>query len=108
MMVNYGTNSNQLERAFLPMAKGKFPTKVCPGCGESIDARSKKHEDCGWVMDDSVSPTGAGKGYQKKPPVNGRGTAIGTISVSDIEAVKKLVDSMGAEKVQELARILAR
>ena len=33
--------------------------------------------------------------------------AVGTITVSDIEAVKKLVDSMGAEKVQQLAHVFA-
>jgi hypothetical protein len=30
------------------------------------------------------------------------------ISLEDIQAVKKVVDQLGAEKVQQLARVLAR
>ena len=37
-----------------------------------------------------------------------RTTAAGSISISDISEVKKLVDSMGAEKVRQLAHVLAK
>ena len=37
-----------------------------------------------------------------------RTTAGGSISISDITEVKKLVDSMGAEKVRQLAHVLSK
>jgi hypothetical protein len=33
---------------------------------------------------------------------------VGGITVEEIEAVKRLVDQLGAEKVEQLARVLAR
>jgi hypothetical protein len=41
------------------MAVHKFPSKPCPKCGKSIHARSKSHEECGWV-DTSTSKTKLG------------------------------------------------
>ena len=42
-------------------------------------------------------------------PANGRRTTVaGSIFIDDITEVKKLVDSMGAEKVRQLAQVLAK
>ena len=42
-------------------------------------------------------------------PANGRRTATtGSITLDDITEVKQLVDSMGAEKVRQLAQVLAK
>ena len=86
--------------------KPAFPSKTCPNCGELIHARSHKHEACGWIM----AANGAAKkaGRPAKKSANGRRSeAVGGITVNDIEAVKKLVDSMGADKVRQLAQVLA-
>jgi len=39
---------------------------------------------------------------------NGRKAGAGGITVEEIAAVKKLVDQLGAEKVEQLARVLAK
>jgi hypothetical protein len=53
--------------------------------------------------------SGAGK---KGPPAKRKGgqpkVRAGGITIHDIEAVKALVDRMGAEKVQQLAQVLAK
>jgi hypothetical protein len=59
---------------------------------------------------------GKGKGKRgRKPgqksaaPSSGAGrNGTGGISLQDIEAVKKLVDQIGAEKVRQLAQVLAK
>jgi hypothetical protein len=92
--------------------KPNFPAKACPQCDTLIPARSKSHLACGWVMvaNNKVPAVIAQRsGYAKKPAATPRGhlAGAGTISVDDIAAVKALVDRMGAEKVQQLARVLA-
>lgn len=89
------------------MAKKKraFPTKPCPKCGKPIHARLQKHEKCGWVMASNSTPAPVKKklGRPKKPA----GTAS-SIRLEDIQAVKALADRIGAEKVQQLAKVLAK
>jgi hypothetical protein len=48
--------------------KPAFPSKPCPKCGKPIHARSKKHEDCGWISDvtAALSQNGAAKGEINK------------------------------------------
>lgn len=44
----------------------------------------------------------------EKKVTTGSGGATSGITVEDIEAVKKLVDRMGGEKVRQLAHVLAK
>ena len=86
--------------------KRAFPTKTCPKCSEPIHARSHKHEACGWVM--AANGVAGKTSHPANKSTNGRRSGtVGGITVDDIEAVKKLVDSMGAEKVRQLAQVLA-
>ncbi|OAI50768.1 hypothetical protein AYO44_17520 [Planctomycetaceae bacterium SCGC AG-212-F19] len=89
--------------------KPAYPTKTCPKCSKLIHARSHSHEACGWTMDGkaekSVTTAKPGKKLGR-PKGSGAGRKAGGISVHDIEAVKTLVDRMGAEKVQQLAMVL--
>jgi hypothetical protein len=81
---------------WLPVPKKRsFPTKPCPRRNQPIHAAKQSHEACGWTMN--------GKATAVK---RGRPKASGEVTVEDIQAVKKLVDAMGSQKVQELARVL--
>ena len=42
------------------------------------------------------------------PTTNGQKAGAGGITVEEIAAVKKVVDRLGAEKVEQLARVLAK
>lgn len=78
--------------------KRSFPTKPCPKCGKPIHAAKQSHEACGWTMDGKATAVVKKHG---RPKGGGAG-----VTMQDIEAVKALVDRMGAVKVQELARVL--
>jgi hypothetical protein len=85
--------------------KPAFPTKTCPSCGKLIHARSLKHLECGWVGA-AKSASKAKNGRRKKAVhVGSNGSAI---SIQDIQAVKAVVAQLGAEKVQQLAKVLAQ
>ena len=94
--------------------KPAFPSKTCPKCGKLIHARSHSHPECGWVMASNSAPAAAAKPASKAKKKMGRpkkavvATGGGSISIEDITAVKKLVDTMGAEKVKQLAQVLAK
>jgi hypothetical protein len=96
------------------MAKKKhaFPTKPCPKCGTAIHARLQKHEKCGWVMEtNGQAPPAATKVVKRKlgrPKKAHTGSSAGGISLEDIQAVKNLADKLGAEKVRDLAQVLAK
>jgi len=102
------TSSHQ-EKPVAQQAKPNFPAKACPQCGTLIHARSQKHETCGWVMAAAVPAPSA-----SKPKKLGRPKKVHTvanedgITVEDIQAVKKLVDALGAEKVRDLAAVLGK
>ena len=78
--------------------------KPCPKCGKTIHARSQSHEACGWVMDGKAS-SGSKPGKKPGRP-KGRPALGSAVTVADIEAVKVLVDRLGAEKLEQLARVL--
>ena len=84
--------------------KPNFPSKPCPKCSKPIHARSQSHEACGWVMDGKAA-SGAKPGKKLGRP-KGRPALGSTVTVADIEAVKALVDRLGAEKLEQLARVL--
>jgi len=90
-----------------------FPTKPCPKCGAAIHARLQKHEKCGWVMaSNDQAPPAAHKVVKRRkfgrPKKAHAGSSAGGISLEDIQAVKALADKLGAEKVQQLAEVLAK
>jgi len=93
--------------------KPKFPNRPCPKCGKPIHIKSRKHPECGWGVEETTSaapapaPAAAKRGRPaKKQPAGG--AASGGITLEDISAVKALVQRMGAEKVQQLAAVLAK
>ncbi len=77
--------------------KPAYPTKSCPGCSKLIHAAKQSHT-CGWSMNGKTA-TALKRGRAK--------AGGGEVTMQDIQAVKALVDRMGAQKVQELARVLA-
>jgi len=88
--------------------KPAYPTKTCPQCGKLIHAAKQSHEACGWVMADNGKAVTAMAVVKKggRPKQAATKSAAGGVTMQDIEAVKALVDRMGAVKVQELARVL--
>lgn len=90
--------------------KPRYPTKACPHCGELIHARSKKHLACGWVMDEirPLTPHHEDLPKSHKPVVNGQRFGEGGLTLEEIQEVKKVVDKIGAQKVQQLARVLGK
>jgi hypothetical protein len=84
--------------------KPAYPSKTCPKCGKYIHARLRQHEACGWMQ-------GAEKRTikRRKPgrPKLIRAVANGGITLADIQAVKAVVDKLGAAKVRQLAEVLA-
>jgi hypothetical protein len=96
--------------------KPKFPSKPCPKCGEPIHTRFKKHEACGWVMDGAAASSATNSPEKKKlgrpkkaassaPPA---ASTAGGISLADIVVLKALVEKLGAEKLRQLAEVLAK
>jgi hypothetical protein len=87
--------------------KPKYPTKTCPKCGKLIHAWVHSHE-CGWVMDASnaAAPLTIKRGRKGKK--RAARVVAGSISIEDIQAVKQLADRLGAEKVAQLAAVLAK
>jgi hypothetical protein len=82
-----------------------FPNRPCPGCGAPIHIKSRQHE-CGWAADaQATKPTAKRGGGPKKPAAK---ASVGSITLDEISAVKAVVDTLGAEKVQQLARVLAK
>jgi len=85
-----------------------FPNRPCPKCGQPIHIKTKKHEDCGWVADGQVAVAPVSSKRVSKVKKQTGQAAGGAITMQDIEAVKALVDRMGADKVRELAAVLAK
>jgi hypothetical protein len=89
--------------------KPKFPNRPCPQCGKPIHIKSKKHPECGWGMAQqaSTAPVAAKRGRPaKKKPV--AWATAGGVTLDDIAVVKALVRRMGADRVQQLAAVLAK
>jgi len=69
-----------------------YKTAIVKKLGSSGKPKAKRGPKPGW----------------KKASANGATRTSGSISIEDIEAVKKLVEQMGAEKVEQLALVLAK
>lgn len=101
--------SSTKEKPVAKNAKPNFPSKTCPQCGKLIHARSHSHADCGWVMAETTPAPSASKAKKLGRPKKVHTVANGGgITVEDIQAVKKLVDALGAEKVRDLAAVLGK
>jgi len=99
--------SSHQEEPVAQQAKPNFPAKACPQCGTLIHARSQKHETCGWVMAEAAPAPSVNKAKKLGRPKKVHTVANGGgITVADIQAVKKLVDALGADKVLQLATVL--
>lgn len=91
------------------MDKPSFPSKPCPKCGKYIHARMKKHEECGWVMEETAARRPKGKKTPKVRQLIRKPAPVGgTVTLADIQAVKALTDRLGAEKVWQLAAVLGK
>jgi hypothetical protein len=84
--------------------KHAYPTKTCPKCSEPIHARLTKHEACGWVQGGPERRTKRSK--PGHPKIARTASNNNVISVADIQAVKAVVDKLGAVKVRQLAEVL--
>lgn len=86
-----------------------FPSKLCPKCGAFIHARTQKHEECGWVGNAKTVVKRRKKTKKKSRPKEAVAPARAiAITIPDIQAVKKVVNRIGAAKVRELAEVLAQ
>lgn len=88
--------------------KRAFPSKPCPKCGATIHARLQKHEKCGWEIAAKSKPAPVTKKKVGRPRMVQVSSNAGGISLQDIQAVKALADRLGAEKVWQLATVLAK
>lgn len=97
------------EKPVAKIAKPNFPSKACPKCGTLIHARSHSHQDCGWVMAEAAPAPSVNKAKKVGRPKKVHTVANEDgITVADIQAVKQLVDTLGAEKVRQLAAVLGK
>ena len=92
--------------------KPNFPSKPCPKCGLPIHARLTKHLACGWIATQASTPVAtkpAAKRKRGRPKkaVTLASASAGSISLADIKAVKELAAKIGADKVKQLAEVLA-
>jgi hypothetical protein len=78
--------------------KSTFPNRPCPKCGKPIHIKSKKHEECGWVMEGSATrkPTAT-------PPTReaNKSAAVRAILKTNPKApVKEIVSTLAAQGVK--------
>jgi hypothetical protein len=93
--------------------KISFPNRACPKCGKAIHIRSQSHPECGWVASSNgaaapAAPKVAPKKKLGRPKKVHAASNGGGISLEDIAAVKKVVAELGADKVRQLAQVLAK
>ena len=84
-------------------AKKEHGLKLTPGTASNYKTTVLKELASGGKPEVKKGPK---PGY--KAAASNGATKGGAISIDDIAAVKKLVDAMGAEKVEQLARVLAK
>lgn len=92
--------------------KPTFPNRPCPKCQKPIHIKSKKHEECGWGIEDSAeTPSAVIKkaGNAKKKSVKvAAASSSASVTMADIQAVKDVVDKLGADKVRQLTKFLEK
>lgn len=85
-------------------AKAEHGVKLTPGTASNYKTTVLKELVSGGKPKAKKGP----KPGWKKTPSNGTARNGAGISIHDIEAVKKLVEQVGADKVEQLARVLAK
>lgn len=85
--------------------KIKFPNRACPKCGKPIHIRAKEH-DCGWKADAHADTPSAIIRRVVKTKKAGRSN--GKLTVADIQAIKDIVNKLGADTVRQLAEVLGK
>ena len=88
------------------MDKPAFPSKPCPKCGKYIHARIKKHEECGWVMEETARRSKGKKTRKVRQLVRKPAAVGGAITMADIEAVHTFEGTETAPAVRELDGVL--
>lgn len=94
---NHGKDTMPTEIARL--AKSEHGVVLTPGTASNYKTTVVKE-----LMGGKSKARRGPKPGWKRTTTNGRGT----VSIDDIAAVKKLVEQLGAEKVEQLARVLAK
>ena len=88
--------------------KISFPNRACPKCGKAIHIKMRQH-DCGWKADAHAETPSA---IIKRPgPAKKKAAAkpaAAPVTVADIQAVKDVVNKLGADTVKELAKVLEK
>jgi hypothetical protein len=88
--------------------KPNYPSKACPQCGTLIHARAKHCKTCGWVMEgDTGGKRRTGRRRSGRPRIAGEPLQT-RITLEDLQVVKAAVDRLGAEKVLQLTKVLAK
>ena len=83
--------------------KISFPNRPCPKCGKAVHIRAKEH-DCGWKADaHAETPSAIIRRVVKK-----KAGADAGITMADIQAVKEIVNKLGADTVRQLAEVLEK
>ena len=83
---------------------------TCPKCGKPVHIRAKEHA-CGWKADvhaDTPSAIIRRIGAKKKTAKVAAGANAAGITMADIQAVKDVVNKLGADTVRQLAEVLEK
>ena len=85
--------------------KISFPKRACPKCGKAIHIRAKEHE-CGWKADAHADTPSAIIRRVVKTKKASRSND--KLTLADIQAVKDIVNKLGAGTVTELVKVLEK
>jgi hypothetical protein len=85
------------------------PQMISPKCNKPIHARLQSHAACGWAAETKAeNASGNRKVGARRRVVRRSAAGSGTITLADISAVKAVVEKLGADKVRQLAEVLAK
>ena len=89
--------------------KISFPNRACPKCGKPVHIRAKEH-DCGWKADAHADTPSAiiKRAAPAKHKVAKPAAASTSITMADIQAVKNVVNKLGADTVRQLTEVLEK
>jgi hypothetical protein len=79
----------------MPPKKPTFPSRPCPKCGKPIHIKSKKHDECGWRLEGSATPT-----QNAKSEVNKSDAVRAILDKNSKTPVKEVVSALAAQGVK--------
>lgn len=79
--------------------KISFPNRACPKCGKAVHIKMRSH-DCGWGSDTPSAII--------KRPGKPKAKAGVSVTMADIQAVKDVVNKLGADTVRQLTEVLEK